>query len=99
MALPPGCAAVYDNAREKEECARNQLYQLMICDDANGLAGGFVMSGWDDRERCRKGCGDLRLCEDGRSAWFRADTGREEAAGPAVLGENGWGVVPGREGQ
>ena len=34
-----------------------------------GLAGGFVMSGWDDRERCRKGCGDLRLCEDGRSAW------------------------------
>jgi len=29
---------------------------------------------------------------------FRADTGREEAAGPAVLGENGWGVVPGREG-
>jgi len=27
------------------------------------------MSGWDDRERCRKGCGDLRLCEDGRSAW------------------------------
>ena len=30
---------------------------------------------------------------------FRADTGREEAAGPAVLGENGWGVVPGREGR
>jgi len=87
MQLAPGCILPYNNDLEKQECAKVQLYELMVCDNADGeeaaLSGGFIMTGYNESTACRKTCQDKTFCEDYSTEWYRANTGVAHASGVA----------------
>jgi len=87
MQLAPGCILPYNNDLEKQECAKVQLYELMVCDNADGeeaaLSGGFIMTGYNESTGCRKTCQDKTFCEDYSTEWYRANTGVAHASGVA----------------